>query len=488
MLRPTPRPMSDTSPGFTTQRTLAAIIFTDAVSFSARVQQDEVGTLKQLHRDFQQMRDLCARHDGAVLKTTGDGLLMTFASAVQAVGCALAMQRHFAAAAKEGDPAKLLQHRIGIHLGDILVQNQDVMGDGVNIASRLQAEAEPGGICISQTVYDVVKNKLELKAVSLGPRELKNITQAVPVYRILLEAQALESGHPPVPVPAGTTPAVSAPAAAPKPSSRLPWVLAAAGALALVFAAGVVFNRRQSRNDPPAPAAQPATAVAGPTTPAAANPGAAGPPQSGAAARGQRGNAQRNAGGQAGVSTAAPAPVPESVPAAAARRDLTQNRQQYLDTYDFAGLVKAIQEGPEAAGAGRLGQQQLLRSAEQMQVLKGWLESELRRYSRQRPLAVTDIAGDTTRNFQVFLTPDNKVVTILNGALQPREWNAVPPAVLGNVIVSALRQAGTSAPRDAVLGAQAFSRTYNLPAMLTAMPGLQQGGQNRAGRQGAAAP
>jgi class 3 adenylate cyclase len=466
--------MSDTSPGFTTQRTLAAIIFTDAVSFSARVQQDEVGTLKQLHRDFQQMRDLCARHDGAVLKTTGDGLLMTFASAVQAVGCALAMQRHFAAAAKEGDPAKLLQHRIGIHLGDILVQNQDVMGDGVNIASRLQAEAEPGGICISQTVYDVVKNKLELKAVSLGPRELKNITQAVPVYRILLEAQALESGRVLVPAPNGSVPAtpISAPAA-PKASSRLPWVLAAAGAMALVFAAGVVFNRRQSRNDPPAPTGQPTPAVAGPNTPAA---------------RGQRGNAPRNAGGQPGVATTAPAPAPENVPAAAARRDLTQTRQQYLDTYDFAGLVKAIQEGPEAAGAGRLGQQQLLRSAEQMQVLKGWLESELRRYSRQRPLAVTDMAGDTTRNFQVFLTPDNKVVTSVNGTLQPREWNAVPPAVLGNVIVSALRQAGTSAPRDAVLGAQAFSRTYNLPAMLTAMPGLQPGGQNRAGRQGAAAP
>src|ERR1019366_6194941 len=89
--------------------------------------------------------------------------------------------RQFAAEAK-GQPSQggALQHRIGIHLGDVLVQDQDVMGDGVNIASRLQAEAEPGGICISQTVYDVVKNKLEMKVVSLGARDLKNIAHAAP--------------------------------------------------------------------------------------------------------------------------------------------------------------------------------------------------------------------------------------------------------------------------------------------------------------------
>ncbi len=174
------------------QRSLAAIVFTDVVSFSARMHADEVGTLKLLERDFAEMRRVCAEHEGEVLKTTGDGLLLTFVSAVQAVACALAMQRKFAAAAKDQVPGGALQHRIGIHLGDVLIQDRDVMGDGVNIAARLQAEAEPGGICISQTVYDVVKNKLEMQAVSLGARELKNISSAVPVYRLLLEAQSLE--------------------------------------------------------------------------------------------------------------------------------------------------------------------------------------------------------------------------------------------------------------------------------------------------------
>src|SRR5476649_191842 len=190
MDRPPPPPGSVPSPS---QRTLAAIVFTDVVGFSARMQRDEMGTLKQLQRDFTEMRRLSAEHEGAVLKTTGDGLLVTFSSAVHAVACALAMQRQFAAEAKEPLASGGLQHRIGIHLGDILVQDQDVMGDGVNIASRLQAEAEPGGICISQTVYDVVKNKLEMNVVSLGARELKNITHAMPVYQLLLEAQALDA-------------------------------------------------------------------------------------------------------------------------------------------------------------------------------------------------------------------------------------------------------------------------------------------------------
>jgi len=181
-------------------RSLAAIVFTDVVSFSARMQTDEEVTLRLLARDFAAMRRMSAEHQGAVLKTTGDGLLLHFSSAVQAVACALAMQRHFASEAKSLTAADTLVHRVGIHLGDVFVNDDDVMGDGVNIAARLQAEAQPGGICISQTVYDVVKNKLALHVIRLGPRELKNITQHIPIYRLLLEASvigATESEPPP---------------------------------------------------------------------------------------------------------------------------------------------------------------------------------------------------------------------------------------------------------------------------------------------------
>ena len=177
------------------QRALAAIVFTDVVSFSALMQRDEVGTLRRLERDFATMRAMCAQHEGAVLKTTGDGLLLYFNSAVQAVACALALQRHFAEQKKALPDGEALTHRLGIHLGDVFIGEQDVMGDGVNIAARIQSEAEPGGICISQTVYDVVKNKLTLHVTNLGPRELKNISQSIPIYRLLLEARAPPALH-----------------------------------------------------------------------------------------------------------------------------------------------------------------------------------------------------------------------------------------------------------------------------------------------------
>ncbi len=181
--------MSDPAPSVQGQRSLAAIVFTDVVNFSAKVGQDEERTLALVRRDIRLMTEICARHEGQVLKTMGDGLLLYFISAVQAVGCAQDIQLALAEVAKSLPTEDILIHRIGIHLGDVFVSSTDVMGDGVNVASRLQGEAEPGGICLSQTVYDVVKNKLSLQATYLGPRELKNIRDAVPVYQILLAAQ-----------------------------------------------------------------------------------------------------------------------------------------------------------------------------------------------------------------------------------------------------------------------------------------------------------
>lgn len=167
-------------------RTLAAVVFTDGVSFSARMSVAEEQTLELINRDLKLMGELCGRFEGHVLKSTGDGLLMYFTSALAAVTCAIAMQKALAEAAEGLSPQDVLTHRIGIHLGDIFFSEDDVMGNGVNIAARLQTLAVPGGICLSQTVYDVVKSSLPLAATYLGPKELKNITEAVPVYQILL--------------------------------------------------------------------------------------------------------------------------------------------------------------------------------------------------------------------------------------------------------------------------------------------------------------
>ncbi|MEO1591775.1 MAG: adenylate/guanylate cyclase domain-containing protein [Cyanobacteria bacterium J06632_22] len=174
--------MGAASPSPSSQRVLAAIVVTDAVGFSARMSADEERALGLIHKDLDQMGRLCEQFEGQVLKTTGDGLLMYFFSAVQAVDCALAMQRHLGSAANV--TTDHFAHRIGIHLGDVYINESDMMGTGVNIAARLEAFAPPGEICVSQIVYDVVKSRLELDATFLGPLALKNIQEPVPAYQI----------------------------------------------------------------------------------------------------------------------------------------------------------------------------------------------------------------------------------------------------------------------------------------------------------------
>ncbi|MBL1174428.1 MAG: hypothetical protein FWK01_04805 [Pantanalinema sp. GBBB05] len=168
-------------------RTLATVVFTDCVGFSARMSVDEDHTLDLIRRDLKLMKRICEQLEGRVLKFTGDGLLMCFSSAVKAVECAIEIQKEIAEQAAARSANDTLKHRIGIHLADIFITETDVMGNGVNIAARLQTEADPGGICVSQTVYDVVKANLHLETRYLGPRELKNIREVVPIYKILLE-------------------------------------------------------------------------------------------------------------------------------------------------------------------------------------------------------------------------------------------------------------------------------------------------------------
>jgi adenylate cyclase len=168
------------------QRILAAIMITDAVGFSKRMSVDEGLTLKLIDRDLTLIAETCSDYSGTVLKSTGDGLLIYFVSAVEAVSCGLAIQQKLVDLADAAAPNEYLDHRIGIHLGDILVSEQDVMGNGVNITARLQTFAKPQGLCVSQTIFDVVKARLNLHSVFLGPLQLKNIEEPVPAYQISL--------------------------------------------------------------------------------------------------------------------------------------------------------------------------------------------------------------------------------------------------------------------------------------------------------------
>ncbi len=209
-------------------RRLAAIIFTDVVGYSARMQVDETGTITLVRADFGQMRQLCAEHRGQVLKSTGDGLLMCFDSVVDAVTCALAIQTRFAG---RGEGA--LTHRIGVHLGDIFHQDGDIVGDGVNLAARLQTAGKPGAVCVSDLVFSAVKGKVPMESVALPPLKLKNIAEPMAAHLL---------------TPAGTRSAPPAPA--PKRNDRLRPALLVGGLVLLAGAAGVFFLLRGRASAP----------------------------------------------------------------------------------------------------------------------------------------------------------------------------------------------------------------------------------------------
>jgi len=163
---------------------LAAIVFTDVVGFSALMQRNEAKAMHNVERDFRLMTEIAEQHGGQVLKRTGDGLLISYTSAVEAVNSALLMQKRIAEVSQHLNFDDIMVHRVGIHLGDVLMTEYDVLGDGVNVAQRLQAEARPGAICLSQTVLDVVKGKTDASPNRLGPRSLKGILEPVVVWEI----------------------------------------------------------------------------------------------------------------------------------------------------------------------------------------------------------------------------------------------------------------------------------------------------------------
>src|SRR5262245_45712550 len=169
-------------------RKLAAIMFTDIVGFSRQMGADEARMLRLLDLHNQLIQQAVADHHGHVIKVMGDAFLVDFPSVVTAVQCAQRIQAHFRAHNVEKAGAEQIHVRIGIHSGDIVQRDGDVLGDGVNVASRLQTLAEPDTICISQTVYKEIEKKLPLDTVvALGKPKLKNIAQREPVYALLPE-------------------------------------------------------------------------------------------------------------------------------------------------------------------------------------------------------------------------------------------------------------------------------------------------------------
>jgi len=167
------------------QRRLAAILAADVVGYSRLMETDEVGTLAALKVRRRDVLDpLVAKHQGRIFKTTGDGVLVEFSSAVNAVQCAVDLQEGMAAANIDLPEDRHIVLRIGVNLGDIMVEGSDLYGDGINIAARLEALAEPGGILVSGTAYDHIKSKIKVGFDDLGAQTLKNMAEPVRAYRV----------------------------------------------------------------------------------------------------------------------------------------------------------------------------------------------------------------------------------------------------------------------------------------------------------------
>src|SRR5438552_3160673 len=170
------------------ERKLAAILSTDVKGCRRRVGEDAVATIRTITAYREVMASLIQQHRGRVVDSPGDNLLAEFASVVEAVQCAVAIQRELKARNAELPPHRRMEFRIGINLGDVIAEGERIYGDGVNIAARLEGLAEAGGLCISGTVYDQVKTRLALGYEDLGAQAVKNIAEPVRVYRVRLES------------------------------------------------------------------------------------------------------------------------------------------------------------------------------------------------------------------------------------------------------------------------------------------------------------
>ncbi|MGY3236029.1 adenylate cyclase [Bradyrhizobium sp. USDA 4448] len=186
-----------TMPDDKVKRRLTTVLCADVYGYSRLMEADEAGTLEALRRSRAAIARLVERHDGRIVNTWGDAVIAEFASVVEAVQCAVEIQQEISDQESAPPPLNPMRFRIGINLGDVMVDGSDIYGDGVNIASRLQELADPGGVVISSSVYDQVHNKLSVGFDCLGQRPMKNVAPQTS-YRVTLGGQTARQGNFPV--------------------------------------------------------------------------------------------------------------------------------------------------------------------------------------------------------------------------------------------------------------------------------------------------
>src|SRR5262245_60175156 len=214
--------------GPTMKRKIAAILAADVAGYSKLVAEDEEETLRRLAAYRAVFDDFIARGSGRVFNTAGDAILAEFPSAVEAVRCAIDVQESLRTRNLAYPPSRQMSFRIGITIGDVVERDGDLLGDGVNIAARLEGLAKPGGLCVSRTVYEQVANKMSVRFADIGEQEVKNIPAPVHAYTLNLGA-GLEAASQPA--------ATKHKAAKTAPSAAWPIAVVAASVAAVVVAA-----------------------------------------------------------------------------------------------------------------------------------------------------------------------------------------------------------------------------------------------------------
>lgn len=262
------------------KRKIAAILAADIAGYSRLVAEDEEETLRRLQAYREVVDDFIAKAGGRIFNTAGDAVLAEFASAVEAVRCAIDIQESLRTRNRAYPPSRQMNFRIGITIGDVVERNGDLLGDGVNIAARLEGIAPTGGICVSRTVYEQVANKLSVQFADIGEQQVKNIPNPVHAFTVAMHG---EDGRPLPPNPK---------AASPKQKSSAPLVVSLGGVIAVLAAVAVYFAfvapprttvvamlpssgtpapaaraADQLSTPPPVPAATPATASSTPAAP-----------------------------------------------------------------------------------------------------------------------------------------------------------------------------------------------------------------------------
>lgn len=222
------------------QRRLSAILAADAVGYSRLMEQDEAGTLTALraHRE-DVIAPKIAEHKGRTVKLIGDGALVEFPSVVEAVQCAYEIQASLRQRNAGIPEDKRIEFRIGVHIGDVIVDGDDIYGEGVNVAARLESLAQPGGICISDWVYQSVAGKLDATFEDLGQRDVKNLSKPLHVYGIDVNGQRQDSSA----------------SRSTSNSSRWPWFVGAVIVtvlVAFIVLAGPLLQWTQSKTSKPA--------------------------------------------------------------------------------------------------------------------------------------------------------------------------------------------------------------------------------------------